>query len=200
MYVSSYARARQTAAELDVVRSSWIIDTRLAERDWGELDRMTEEERALKFREVIDMQKVEPFFWTPPNGESFNDLILRIRDFIDSLHRAKVQNVLALCHGDVMKAFRIIFQGLTPEEYAEMEFSKDPIKRIHNCQIDHYTRRDPDLKSAELASRFEWLHVYRPASGGPVSAWVKLPRRRFTSHELAQQANKLSGSLSDIDI
>lgn len=202
MYVSSYARAMQTAAHLDLIRSNWIVDTRITERDWGELDRMTEDERHEKFGEAIAMREVEPFFWTPPNGESMNDVTLRNRDFIDSLHRADKNGVIAVCHGEVAKNLRMIFFGYTPMEYAEMEFSKDSARRIHNCQIDHYTRRNPD--TLECSDRLEWFRYYRPSQGGTIedfsSSWQHIPRKRFSSHELLREANKLSASFQDFDV
>ena len=191
MYVSSYARAMQTAAYLCLIRSSWIQDSRITERDWGDLDCLTDEERQERFGDAIKMRKVEPFFWAPPNGESFKDLIIRIRDFIDSLHRAEAQNVFVVCHGEVMKAIRIILCQLTPSEYADMEFSKDPIKRIHNCQIDHYTRRDPS--TLVDTRRLDWLQVYRPVEDIAIAvSWQKLSRKRFSNEELLSAAGKLA--------
>jgi NAD+ kinase len=199
MFVSSYARAMQTAANLELIRPEWFVDTRITERDWGDLDRLTEEERLEKFGLALKIRTVEPFFWAPPNGESFKDLIIRIRDFIDSLHRAEVPNVIVVCHGEVMKAFRIVFLQMTPMEYAEMEFSKDPLKRIHNCQIDHYTRRNP--VTYQLEGRLQWLQVYRPAEGqGIAIPWQHLPRRRFSNDDLDEMAAKLSKDFAGLDI
>ncbi len=197
MYVSSYARAVDTAGHLDLTDPQWLIDTRITERDWGELDRMTEEERNEKFGEALMMRTVEPFFWAPPNGESFNDLILRVRDFIASVARLNLQNVLVVCHGEVMKAFRIVFHKLTPSEYGEMEFSKDPLKRIYNCQIDHYSRCSPETST--ISERLEWFQVYRYSEKESiVIPWKNIPRRRHTSSDLLQIANKLSRDFADI--
>jgi NAD+ kinase len=200
MYVSSYARAIQTAANLDLIRAEWSVDTRITERDWGELDRLTEEERQEKFGEALKIRTVAPYFWVPPNGESFKKLNIYVRDIIDSLHRVEVPNVLLSCHGEVMKAFRIVFFQMTPMEYAEMEFSTDPLKRIHNCQVDHYTRRDPvTLKIS--SHRLEHLTVYRPSEQGDVVVSKHtLPRKRYSSHELQQMANKLSRDFADLDL
>ncbi|MBP6949151.1 MAG: phosphoglycerate mutase family protein [Candidatus Pacebacteria bacterium] len=198
-YVSSYARALETAGCIDLIRSNWIVDTRITERDWGDLDRMTETERNEKFGEVIAMREVEPFFWAPPNGETMNDVTIRNRDFIDSLHRAEKANIIAVCHGEIAKNLRMILFGYTPMEYAEMEFSKDSTRRIHNCQIDHYTRRNP--KTFELSDRLEWFRYYRPAEGdNEGSGWEHISRRRFNSYELRQMAGTLSSLFQDLDL
>lgn len=200
MYVSSYSRAMKTAGLLEIIRAEWIIDPRITERDWGDLDNYTEEERREKFAQAITLRTVEPFFWAPHNGESFKDLIIRIRDFIDTLVRADVPNVIVVCHGEVMKAFRILFQQMTPMEYKEMEFSKDPLKRIHNCQIDHYSRRNPETLKCDIA-RLGYLQIYRPSEGKDIAVpWRELPRKRFSSDELLLEANKLSHPFRDIDL
>ena len=199
MYVSSYARAMQTAGNLELIRSNWVVDTRITERDWGELDRLTEEERQEKFGEAIKMRTVEPYFWTPPNGESFKKLNIYARDLIDSLHRVEVPNVIVVCHGEFMKALRFVFFQMTPMEYPEMEFSKDPLKRIHNCQVDHYTRRDP--MTLKISHRLEHLTVYRPSEENDVVISKQyLPRKRYSSGELRQMAGKLSKDFADLDL
>lgn len=201
MYVSAYARAMETAANLETSPSEWIVDARLSERDWGELDRMTEEERQEKFSYELKMRNVEPFFWAPPNGESFKDLIIRIRDFVDSIIRADVENALVVCHGEVMKAFRIIFLQLTPEEYAKMEFSTESHDRIHNCQVDWYTRKLERTDTTEPSKRLEWLKVYRPTSGSESEVFrLPLPRKRYDNLELYEMAKRLSLQFKDFDV
>lgn len=198
-YVSSYARAMQTADNLNLTPSEWILDSRITERDWGDLDSLTESERQDRFGEALKMRTVEPYFWSPPNGEAFKLLNLFIRDFIDSAHRANSENMVVCCHGEVAKAFRIVNVQMTPMEYAEMEFSKDPLRRIHNCQIDHYTRRNP--VTYQLEGRLQWLQVYRPAEGqGIAIPWQHLPRRRFSDGDLREMASKLSAQFADLDI
>lgn len=200
VYVSSYVRAMQTAGLLDLRNANWAVDPRIVERNWGTFDRYTDEERREKFSEVLHMREVEPFFWAPPEGETFNSLIIRLRDFISSLGRGSVdaENVAVVCHGEVMKAFRIIFTEMTIREYADMEFSSDPLERIHNCQIDHYTRRNPQTRA--LSHRLEWSRVYRPSEEEvDLSArWIPLPHRRFKSGELLLEALKLAESFKDI--
>jgi broad specificity phosphatase PhoE len=199
MFVSSYARAKMTASKLDLIRANWWIDPRISERDWGDLDRFTEEERHEKFGEAIKMREISPFYWRPPGGESFQDLYLRIRDFIDTVHRSNAENVMVVCHGEVMKAFRMAIMRLTPMEYGRMEFSPDPVDRIHNCQVDHYTRRDPVGK--QLSDKIEWLQIYRPSEQKDVYLpWRRFERPSFSSFELATAANKLSGHLLDLKL
>lgn len=196
MYVSAFARALQTAAHLNLLLPEWQIDQRITERDWGIFDRMNEEEREERHAEDLRMREVEPFFWAPPQGEHFQHLIIRIRDFIDSVYRANVQgSVVVVCHGEVAQAFRVILCQMTPEEYAEMEFSKDPAKRIHNCQIDHYTRLNP--LTGKTHHRLEWFRFYRPSEGDDTgSVWQHIPSRTFSSEEILAMGNRLAKGFS----
>lgn len=195
MYVSPFARAMETAGYLDLIRAQWIIDSRISERDWGELDRMmSDDERERLFSEILKKRKTEPFFFTPPHGESMNTFTLRTSDFIDRLHEEDKTNIIAVCHGEVAKNFRTILFGHSPMEYAETEFSQESSKRIHNCQIDHYTRRDP--KTLLLSDRLEWFRFYRPTEGRDEteSDWQHIPSKRRSSYDLLQMAGKLSAT------
>lgn len=195
MYTSSFARAMETAGYLALPNARWRVDDRITERDWGGLDKLTEDERRQRFSEVLHMREVEPFFWSPPDGESFNSLVLRVRDFITSVARIEAENVIVVCHGEVMKAIRIIFMHLKPWEYAEMEFSKESLQRVHNCQIDHYSRRNP--KNFQLSGRLEWFQAYRPAEDqGVVIPWKNLPQKLLKSNELTARAGVLSKDLA----
>lgn len=197
MYTSSFARAMQTAGHLGLPQAQWRVEDRITERDWGGLDRLTEDERRERFEEALRMREVEPFFWSPPDGESFNSLVLRVRDFITSVARIEAENVIVVCHGEVMKAFRIIFMHLKPWGYAEMEFSKDTLKRVHNCQIDHYSRRNPE--TAELSSRLEWFQAYRPAEDqAVVIPWKNLPQELLGNADLITRSGLLSKELSSL--
>lgn len=198
MYVSPYARAMQTAGRLRLIRADWIVENRLTERDWGDFDRYTDEERREQFAHILHMREVEPFFWSPPGGQPFNRFYDRIKSIVVSLARIEAPNVIVVCHGEVAKAFRMVCAQMAPWEYADMEFSKNPLDRIHNCQVDHYSRRNP--KSGHLDDRLEWLRVYRPSTSGdePVIDWRHLPRKRYDNHELIQAANRLSAQFDDI--
>lgn len=200
MYVSAYARAMMTAGHLKLHGAEWKIETRITERDWGEFDRYTDEERREKFADKLKMREVEPFFWAPSEGEAFRELYDRIHSFVSSLARIEAPRVIVVCHGEVMKAFRMIFAQMQPWEYKEMEFSRDPAQRIHNCQVDHYSRRNPDTK--KLSDRLEWLEVYRPSedTGDTPMVWRRFPRRRFANENLLDQARILSQDFEDLDL
>ncbi len=203
IYVSSYTRAMQTGYTLGFDDANWKIEARLAERNWGTLDRMSEEERQLKFKEQLAMREVEPYFWSPPDGENFNVLLTRVRDFVDTLDRSNYENVVIVCHGEVIKSFRIVLHGLTPMEYAKMEFSKEQRDRVHNCQIDHYSRRNP--VTYQLGKRVSWRTVMRPyesedSIGTPLIPWERIDKKKVSNEELQQIAEQLAGPLKGLKL
>jgi NAD+ kinase len=75
---SEYVRAMETAALLSLPNAEWYRDVYLTERDWGALDSCPENEREEKFGTELQRRQVQPFFWRPPNGESFLQLCMRV--------------------------------------------------------------------------------------------------------------------------
>lgn len=173
--VSSYARAMETAARLDLPGARWLIDPYLRERDMGDFDIMSEEDKQNLHPRAFEAYSLDPFYWRPPNGESMAELCLRVDRVLDTLHReCQDKRVIIVCHGMVMWAFVIRLERLTPEEFLNSKRYGLPASRIHNCQIVHYTRRDPVLTRA--TARVNWVRSVCP--------WDEsLGSRRFRSIE-----------------
>src|ERR1700677_3754081 len=76
--VSGFLRAMETAALLSLPDAEWYEDFYLRERDLGLFDIMPEEEKRTKYPEVFRQYQLDPFYWTPPKGESIAQLCLRI--------------------------------------------------------------------------------------------------------------------------
>lgn len=191
---SEYVRAMETAGLLDLPAAEWLCDFYLTERDWGELDICPENEREEKFGADLRRREVEPFFWRPPNGESFAQLCLRIDRVLDTLHRECTdKRVLAVCHGEVMRAFQVRLERMSQLRFRQLIFSKDPNDSIHNCQIIHYTRRNPE--SGKLGRYAGWVRWLRPAATPPTtSGWKAIVRPRYDSSSLLAAVESSSPS------
>ena len=165
-YVTSeYYRAMETAALLNLPKADWLCDFYLSERSWGDIDVYPENERVEKFGQALQRREVEAFFWAPPNGESFTQLCQRVDRALDTLHRGSSdKRVIIVCHGEVMWAFRVRIERMSQEKFKELNLSDDPNDRIHNCQILHYTRRDPN--EHKLTEHANWMRMIRPQSPG----------------------------------
>lgn len=183
-FVSDYFRAMETAGLLDLPNAEWFRNFYLTERDWGDLDRYNGQERMERFRETLEHRDVEPFFWSPPNGESFAALCLRLEKILETLHReAYDKRVIIVCHGEVMWAWRVLLERMPQEKFRELHLSQNPIHRIHNCEIFHYTRRNPQTR--KQAPHANWMRRIRPTENPIwVSEWEEITRPRYSSEDL----------------
>lgn len=189
-YVSTYTRAMETAGLLQVPGTDWRADPLLREREWGELDGLSWEERHEKAEAAAMIQKTDPFYWIPPNGESLADVTVRLQKFFGTWNRqCSDQRVLVVCHGETMWALRFMIEQMTIERWMELEDSEEPGVKIFNCQILHYTRRDP--MTGELSPHVDWMrsvNPYTPENSG--AGWQRIERLRFSDDELLAMASK----------
>lgn len=143
-YVSKYLRAKETAVHLGLPDATWYSEFYLREREWGDLDVMSETARKLKFAEHLRRLELDAFYVRPPNGESYADLCLRIDRILETFHReCDGKRIVVVCHGEVMWTFRLRLERMSVGRFRELDASRNPFDHINNCQILHYTRRDP---------------------------------------------------------
>ena len=195
--VSEYARAMETAALLDIESASWYRNFYLTERDWGDLDNCSEEERETRFGEALKLRDIEPFFWRAPNGESFADLCLRIDRILHTLHReCSDKRVVLVCHGEVMWAFRVLLERMSQERFKELHDSQNPADRIYNCDILHYSRRNPH--NGQLEKHANWMRHIRPTdpTASVVVDWTEIKRPRYSNEELLSNLEQYPRLLS----
>ncbi len=148
---SPYLRAVQTA---DLVRDAGglarpdtlhCIDERLREREFGVLDRLT----SLGINEHHPEQAafratMGKFYHRPPGGESWCDVILRLRSALDtlSLHHAG-RRVLIVGHQVVVLCLRYLLENLTEAQILAIDAEGD----VANCGVTEYAfdpREGPD--------------------------------------------------------
>ena len=139
---SPYLRARETADAIcraGGVKPGFkgpVVDERLREREFGILDRMTTEGiRALHPDQARHRRLLGKFYHRPPGGESWADVILRLRSALDtvSLHHAD-RRVLVVCHQVVVLCFRYILEELDEAKVLAI----DKQSAVLNCGICEY--------------------------------------------------------------
>jgi NAD+ kinase len=186
--VSGYLRAMETAGLLDLPDAAWYQEFYLRERDMGLFEIMSEDDKKRKHPEVYRQYEFDPFYWTPPNGESIAQLCLRIDRVLHTLHReCSDKRVIVVAHGLVMWAFMLRIERLTPGQYLEKSQSSDRNEQIRNCQIIHYTRLDPTTNL--LSTRVDWVRSVCPWEiANPVPMWRKIERPKFTNGQLMEAA------------
>ncbi|MGE5502763.1 MAG: histidine phosphatase family protein [Ignavibacteriales bacterium] len=143
---SPYIRAQRTA---ELVREAcglaphapdFVVDERLREKEFGILDQLTTHgirefhPDQAEFRRILGK-----FYHRPPGGESWCDVILRLRSALDtlSLHHAG-RRVLIVAHQVVVLCLRYLLEDMTEAEILRIDAQGD----VANCSVTEY-RFDP---------------------------------------------------------
>ena len=172
--VSPYLRAKQTAeliakaAGLSQGSPEFVIDERLREKEFGILDRLTrsgierQHPQQAEFRRLLGK-----FYHRPPGGESWCDVILRLRSALDtmSLHYDGCR-VLVVSHQVVVLCLRYLVEHLTEEQILAIDAERD----VANCGLTEY-RFDPERGNhgALVLARYNFVAPLQEA-GAPVTA------------------------------
>ncbi len=200
-FVSSYRRALETASHIKNVQ--WIDRVELIERDWGELGRLSPKERDLVFPGWRETKKDVPFYWKPENGENMADVYFRVKIFLDTLHREYYdKNVIVVCHGETMWAFKILLEKIGPIEYARLDQSKNQFDRIHNCQLIHYTRENPfieknreknSINAGKIYTKMTWVKSVCPWDmKKSLNEWIEIQHgKKYSSAELGRIVDEI---------
>lgn len=192
-YVSPYVRTRETAAHMDLPNAAWLMNRALRERDWGDIGSITRAQFAANYPDNFAQRQIDPLYWCPPNGESIAHVAEnRVRNVLSTLHReCSGKNVIAVTHGELMWAFRLVMEYWSDDEFV----SKDALKseKIGNCAAIHYTRLDPTSESRvfpRLSTRMGWVRKAVPVVNEDgtarveVSDWKHIEKPVFTNADL----------------
>lgn len=139
---SPYARAEHTARlimdelHLEASKTRLILDERLREREFGAIEGLTRAGITDRFPlEAESYRKNGKFYYRPPGGESWCDVILRLRSFLDTLARDyKQRRVLIVCHTVVVLCLRYLFEQLSESEILTI----DRENLVANCSLTTY--------------------------------------------------------------
>lgn len=139
IFASPYARARRTA---EIVREAGglapqvVQDERVRERELGILNRLTAHGVRARHPEQRALQdQYGKFYYRPPGGESWCDVALRLRSFLEALAREHAGGrVLVACHSVVVLLVRYVLEGMTAEELVAL----DRAVTIANCALTAY--------------------------------------------------------------
>jgi probable phosphoglycerate mutase len=174
LLTSPYLRARQTAAllratgDLSLDPSEFVVDERLPEKEFGILDRLTTAGIRERFPEQAEARHLlGKFYHRPPGGESWCDVILRLRSALDtiSLHHDGCR-VLIVSHQVVVLCLRYLLEGLDEAQLLAIDAEAD----VANCSVTEY-RLDPSL-GRHGALRLHRYNFVAPLEreGAPVTA------------------------------
>ena len=155
---SSYRRAQQTA---HIFRAAGgcaagvpiCVDERLREKEFGILDGLTTSGVAATYPDQAEFRRIlGKFYHRPPGGESWADVILRLRSVLDtvSLHHAG-KHVMIIAHQVVVLCMRYILEGLDEHAVLAIDRKGD----VANCSVTEYRLEEGDGAAGRLV-----LHAY----------------------------------------
>lgn len=182
-YTSEYIRALETAAHLGLKGAAWLRELYLRERDRGLLDVVPYSVLTTEYASELERWDRSTLFWKPPGGESVADVNMRIDRVLGTLHReCEGKRVVIVCHGEVMWAFRMRLERMPTEEWIRLDTSKDEADKIHNGQIIHYSRSNPE--NGEISPYLSWMRMIRAGDENFSREWREIRRPKFSNDDL----------------
>lgn len=136
---SPYRRAAETA-QIATARTGPTVDVdeRLRERDLGQFDGLTGLGIRSRFPEESERRhKIGKFYYTPPGGESWADVVLRVRSLLHDLAAAYAdERVWLVTHQAVIMSHRYVLEGL--DEATVLAISRD--EALPNVSLSEFVR------------------------------------------------------------
>lgn len=137
---SPYLRARHTGdiiiGESGLKPAAVVVDERFREKEFGVLDRLTTAGIAASHPDQSEFRKIlGKFYHRPPGGESWCDVILRLRSALEMISREYCGcKVLIVCHSVVVLCMRYLIEHMTEDEILAI----DRANEIANCSVTSY--------------------------------------------------------------
>lgn len=137
---SPYRRAAETA-ERALARTPLTIayDERLRERDLGLFDGLTGRGIRARYPEEAQRRKrLGKFYYQPPSGESWCDVVLRLRTLLRDLESLDGAHVWLVTHQAVIMSCRFVLEELTEQAVLDIDRSTP----VPNASLTVYDRVD----------------------------------------------------------
>ncbi|SEQ27362.1 histidine phosphatase family protein [Microlunatus flavus] len=144
VWSSNYVRARQTA-EISLAeagsRLPVAVDERLRDRELGVLDLLTTKGVQARFPLEAERRRwLGKFFHRPPGGESWADVVLRVRSFLRDLDDVPDgTRALVVCHDALVLSFRYVCERLLEADVLDIG-AATPVLNVSITQLV----REPD--------------------------------------------------------
>ena len=176
---SPYVRARMSAQIIletaGIAQDSVVFlgDERLREKEFGILDRLTRFGIQSKYPELNEQRAhVGKFYFRPPGGESWCDVILRLRVVIDTITREyRRERVLIVGHQVIVNCFRYLLERMDEQQILEIDRAAD----VPNCSVTSYEFDATRGKNGKLVPRLVNFVAPLQEAGAPVTAEPDVP-------------------------
>ena len=137
VFTSELKRAQETAKIILKNLDQWdhlhgegkiITDINLNERDYGDLTGLNKKETADKFGEEQVHKWRRGYSDQPPNGESLEDVVRRVKIYFEesinpAIQRADNNNILIAAHGNSLRALLIVMNIYDSSNINSVELS-----------------------------------------------------------------------------
>lgn len=175
---SPYKRALETAriirehADVDALdpANPVIVDERLREKEFGVLDRLTKRGIQSMHPDQAEFRRtLGKFYHRPPGGESWTDVILRLRSGIEMISREYCdERVMVVAHSVVVLCMRYIIEHMTEKEILAIDRQTE----IANCSLTRYDNDTSQTKNGRLVlTEFNFVapleHEGAPVTSAP---------------------------------
>ena len=170
---SPYLRAHSTAKAIGKAEgfsnsfSDLIIDERLREKEFGILDRLTRFGIEQRHPELAaSRQLVGKFYYRPPAGESWCDVILRLRSVLDtiSLHHGG-KHVLIVAHQVVVLCMRYLLENMDEKTILAIDAEGD----VANCAVTEYVFDEKKEGGSLVLTKYNFVAPLE-REGAPVTS------------------------------
>ncbi|MDB5742994.1 MAG: histidine phosphatase family protein [Polaromonas sp.] len=172
---SPYVRAQETARLL--LDSAGItsdvklrLDERLREKEFGILDRLTHLGITQKYPELSEQRgHVGKFYFRPPGGESWCDVILRLRSLLEMTTREYAgKRVLVVAHQVIVNCMRYLVEQMDEATILGI----DRLGDVPNCSVTSYRAIGEDDGNAEPQYLLDLVNFLVPLieEGTPVTS------------------------------
>ena len=170
---SPYFRARRTAeivansAGMSKDKYTLVVDERLREKEFGILDRLTKVGIEAYHPDQAEFRRLlGKFYHRPPGGESWCDVILRLRSATEMISREYCgENVLLIGHSVVVLCMRYLLEHMTEEQILRIDRENE----IANCSVTSYEYDETAGPKGSL--RLELFNFVAPLeeAGAPIT-------------------------------
>ena len=137
VFTSELKRAQETAKIILQKLDQWdflnnqgkiISNINLNERDYGDLTGLNKKETAEKFGEEQVHKWRRGYSDQPPNGESLEDVVRRVKKYFEEVIQPAIQsdendNILIAAHGNSLRALLIVMNIYEPNNINSVELS-----------------------------------------------------------------------------
>ncbi len=136
VFSSPLLRAYKTASiickETEFNPKKIIIDKRLTEQDFGSWEGLTREEIEKKNPGQVDAWESDYFHVTPPRGENYADIEMRVGSFARELQKQEANTVLVVTHANTMRLLVKRLAKLDREKTSRLSVSHNVIYRVRS--------------------------------------------------------------------